>query len=606
MTDSRTRAYENETENEEKKSQTNDVTKLFSKKYNDDAALAELKYKYGKDNKKIYEIYDKFKEMKTQMVARASKFKDIILNRYNGTLSFPDLVKKAKKYAKKYKISDDVFQYFMHLITTTGMNDTVTTNLPNTSISKTLGYGQTGISHIEKLNIKDSELGVLQEILKLYGQTKVLHSQVVLQTLGYKDNAPEAIAGTLGGHKDHPNSLASGKLNFYSFIHPVLAALFLPKFEIIDEHILLANMGYIIHCKYNKTVINTKPDYNLYWDMITDHNDNVCDIDSAITDIKNRYILQTKIWNCVLNLRQGQYYHWSNSDFLLSVESCRSNIYDAPDLTYVKDEGTILRKILTAFSIRPTIVSTSRLYNYTSMAPYDVNPGFMGAAGLMKISTISMITMRIPFKKLPGIEALSLEYSMNQPQLFVENKMLVPKTQSVLYSKEIIIFYINRRFKSLSVADINSKFNFMSLPHFISGIEKLNSFPVNYDPIMNILGDDYTLRSTVFVNVSYDNPKLKDYILGSTAGIIVYDQPEDIYGKAHLLYDPMGSANIFKSPITGKYVRNQPITEIHGEPQIGAADDYSGESFSERATTKGTIFIYKKNGPNYANPYVTL
>ena len=39
--------------------------------------------------------------------------------------------------------------------------------------------------------------------------------------------------------------------------------------------------------------------------------------------------------------------------------------FDAADLAYVKDEGTILRKLFAAFSLRPTIVQTVPYYGIT-------------------------------------------------------------------------------------------------------------------------------------------------------------------------------------------------------------------------------------------------
>jgi hypothetical protein len=576
-----------------------DTAKLFAKKYTDIDAMSALKRKYGKDTDKIYEIYDNFKSMKDHMVRKAEKFRRVIYDRY-GVLPFDSIFKKAKKYAKKYKISDDVFNYFFHLATTDRINQEIMSNLPNTKISQALGYGQSGIMHTERLNIKDSELPVLQEILKIYGETKVLHSQIVLQALQYRDCAIEAINGTIPTQP--AISRATDRQNFYTYIHPILAALFLPKFNIIDEHVLLANIGYIVSCKHNKQLIKTKPDYNLYWDMITDYNDVVCSLDSAITDLRNRQILQTKIWDAVLHLRQGKYYASNVADFLMSIENCRSNIYDAPDMTYVKDEGTILRKLLTAFAIRPTIVSTSRLQAYAAMAPYGVSPAFMSSAGLTKMSTISMVTLRIPLKNLPNVPATSLEDALVQPQWFIENKMLIPKSQQIMYSKEVLIFYVNRRFKTVNIANINAPYNFSALPHSIAGWEKLNDHPVNYDPIMNIVNDTYLLRSVVFVETSR---KIQHLITGCTTGIIVNeDAGINIYGRAYLLYDPQGATEIFRSQITGDYIRNGPITEIPGEPQL-TGGSITGESFAERATNRGTIFIYKKHGNHYNNPYIS-
>ena len=59
----------------------------------------------------------------------------------------------------------------------------------------------------------------------MHGQTKTLHQQVILQSLTYSDCGPEALLGTYDHKKD----------NSFSFIHPVLALLFLPRIKFIDH-----------------------------------------------------------------------------------------------------------------------------------------------------------------------------------------------------------------------------------------------------------------------------------------------------------------------------------------------------------------------------------
>lgn len=558
---------------------TKEISKLIKAGLDDVEAINKLKGKF-KDSDIVDAIFDGFKKRQKLINKKARKFKQLIFDRYAvQNLPFHEIVRKAKKYSKKYKMTDDEFQMFFNLAITDKNTMGIRFNIPNTKISKALGYSAL-YTTIDKLNIKENELTILQDILKLYGETKTLHSQVVIQSLTYRDCAPEAISG---GIRD--KGLATDKHNFYSYVHPVIAALFFPKIKLLDEHILIANLGYIIKCKHEERPIMTKPDIELYWDLITDPNNHACSMDSAINDLKNRYILQTHIWDSVLNLRQGHYYNDRLSDFLLAIENCRSNVFDAPDLTYVKDEGTIIRRLLSAFSIRPTIVSTTRLYGLLGTNPYGFGSSHLSAAGLTQVTTVPMITLRLPLNISHKQNAVDLQESLTQPQWFVENKMIVPKAQSIIHSRDVLFFYVGRRFKTINITRLNTPYNFHTLPMTVAGCEALNDHLVQYDPVMTILNDQYQLRSVVFVDSA---PSKKNLIIGCSAGIVITRKHSlGRYQESYIIYDPQGSATMF--PYNDQYKRNNPVTWISGQTPLNGTD-----SFWKRATTRGTIFMYEK------------
>ena len=87
--------------------------------------------------------------------------------------------------------------------------------------------------------------------------------------------------------------------------------------------------------------LRTKPDYELFYSLVTDPNDVICDVSSPIKDLLNRANLQRHLWNSVLHLRNGQYYNCSTSEFLMSVDMCKLNKYDTPDLVYGRYDGTV-------------------------------------------------------------------------------------------------------------------------------------------------------------------------------------------------------------------------------------------------------------------------
>ena len=66
------------------------------------------------------------------------------------------------------------------------------------------------------------------------------------------------------------------------------------------------------------------------------------------------------------------------SEFISTLNACRNNLYDNADLAYNQDEGAILRRLLSVFSIRPTIIYTKPIY---SVASYVTIYGF-GAHGM--------------------------------------------------------------------------------------------------------------------------------------------------------------------------------------------------------------------------------
>ncbi|CAH6421583.1 Major core protein 4b [uncultured virus] len=554
-----------------------EVKKLIKEGKSDYSVLLRLRNKY-KDQDLVDEIFDAYKDRTKMITNKARKFKQLIINKYGPqNLPLEKLMLKAKKYQKKYGLSDDEFQVFTHMALTDKNLSPFTANLPHTPIAKMLGY-EAAMTITDKLNIKENEYANLQEILKLFGETKPLHSQVVVQSLSYRDSAPEALTGTF----------EPSKHNVYSYVHPIIAALFIPRIGILEDHMLLANIGYIVKSKHDETPIMTKPDFDLYWSLIMDPNESVCSKDSPLIDLRNRFILQTKLWDSVLNLRQGKYYNERLNDFLMAIDNCRNNIYDAPDLTYVKDEGSILRRILSAFSLRPTIVSTTRLYNVMGGTTYGFSLDPFTAAGVTQVTSVPIVTLRLPLSLGNQTTAISLEQALSQPQWFVENKTLVPKAQSIMHSRDVLFFYIGRRFQNINITRLQNPCNFASLPMTVAGWESLNDRIVNFQMRMTILNDSYQLRSVVLIESS---PNRRNLIIGSSAAIVIpMSIQQGRFEETFLLYDPQGAGEMFK--VGNAFTRNPPITYIPGNTPFN--NDGSPESFYSRASKKGTIFMYQK------------
>jgi hypothetical protein len=541
--------------------------------------MSNLKKKYG-DAKIIEEIYKEFTKEYNRIVDQAEKFADSIIERY-GTAKYPmhKVIEKALKYKEKLNLSDSAFEEFKRLYEQRLAGVNLEQYTYRTVIAKALG--DTPIKAVEGLMISDAEHAQLQEILRLYKESEIMYHQVMLQALSYKDCAQIAFNGKFDITKHNPAN----------HVHPVLAALFLPKVQVIEEHILYANIGYIVKCKYEKKVIDTKPNYELYWDIIRDPNDVVCSVDSPMADLLNRFKLQIKIWESVMALRIGQYYRESFPGFLQTIDNCRTNIYDMPELMYVKDEGAILRRLLAAFSLRPTVVTTTPLYGMISANPYD-------RVKLMPVlKQVPMITIRFPPTVLNSDSPINLQDALQQGHWYIENGNLVPKAQSILYSRDVLFFYVNRRFQNIDPVRYGRPYTFTMLPLTTSGYEQLNERSLDFELTLQIRNDSYDLRSVVCV----ESVKIKDdpacanvnlnIITGCSALIVVSRHVADVANDAYMLYNPSAPSSMYRAG-QSQYEQRPPMSEMYIE-----SFNREQPSIFDKAGTTGTIFMYVKRPP---------
>lgn len=556
-----------------KHGKSGDVKDLIHSGMSDYEVVAKLRKDHPNDEDFVNKMFEAYKERMDFIRRKAGKFKTLVLSKYS-TLPLPQVLEKAKKFKTKYEFSDDEFSSFINMVLSDKSFANNTMNVPTGAMSRTLGYNLDAFAG-DRLRVKNNEMDVLQEILRLHAETKALHSQVVVQSLTYNDCSPEATTGVFRRERH----------NVYSYIHPVVAALFLPRIRYLDEHMLIANLANIVKCRHESKPIQTQPEFELYWDLITDPNEVACvtNRDSPMVDLRNRVQLQVKLWQSVMSLRQGNYYHESLTDLLVALDNCNNNIFDAPDFAYVKDEGTILRRLLGAFSLRPTIVSVKPFYG-VSAGNYSLN-----TMSMVQVTTIPIITLRLPLNIQNKALTVHLNESLEQLQWYVENKMIVPKSQQIVYSRDVIFFYANRRYQSINFGTLNAPFNFTALPATVTGFETLNTTNINHGQRINIGDDWFVLRSVVLVERSSAN---KDLIIGSTAGILVHPDPATgRYETTALLYNPQAAGEKYLE--NGVYTSLSPITWMDYNPKFNARPGCD-ETFTQCAQTRGSIYVYVK------------
>lgn len=551
------------------------VAKIFKemgKNINFKLNINKLGDEYG-NIKVVEEIQKLWIEKNNYINKKAKKFAQLIRDKYSNTrLPFHIILEKARLFKTKYNLSEDEFAQFQRIyeqeLVGLKSQDVI---IPVTNMMKVLGTVSGTIKPIATNVLNDQDAKTMQDILKLHGSSRPLHAQVLLQSVQYQDCAFEALTGEYRRELGHRPGES---------IHPVIAALFLPKINIIEEHFLHSNISSIVKARFNDEHLTTKSDYQLFYSLTTDPNDVICDNKSSVLDLYNRAQIQNQLWECVLNLRNGQYYGKHFRDFVGSVDMCKLNKYDTPDLIYGRYDGTILKRLISAFSFRPTTVSVLPVFSspVVNMNPYQQNIRPM-------VTNVSMINLKLP-PVLNNNVTIDLEKSLESQQFFLENGVIIPRNTSIIYSNGVLFFYIDRRTNIIRPIDMQP-FNISSLPKAVSGFERLNDRPVNFKTTLTIREDQYQLRSVVLAEINKDSSE-KNIVIGSSAIFMIHaDIKKNRLMDEYFIYDPISVADKILSS-QGTYSHRQPVRQISRQHI-----EKDTLSFMEMASTRGIIFMYE-------------
>jgi hypothetical protein len=479
-------------------------------------ALLSLRNKY-KDDDLVNKIQDVFTEKHSKIVRGAKKFAEAVRKRYSSSdIPFHLLLAKARAHAHKHHLSESEFAEFQRMYEQelSGTNQRNEVVLPVTNMMKVLGNITSGMDSHFKVDEKDYRY--LQEVLKLNEMSRPLHAQAILQSLQYNDLDNVALTGTIAIDKHNPGE----------HVHPIVAAMFLPKIDIFESHFLYSNISGIVKSRYNQQPLTTRPDYELFYNLVTDPNDIVCDSNTPISDLLNRCNLQNHLWNAVLHLRNGQAYNSSFREFINAIDICRLNKYDNPDLIYGRHDGTVIKRLVSAFSFRPTVITTIPISNVFASNPYaqNVRP---------TVTSIPMINVRLqqyqyePSSLFTGaapskMGPIKLSKCMSQPQTFIEGNILVQRISDVIYSREVLIFYVDRRG---NILQYDVPFNLSRLPTAVAGFERINDFEIDLECSMELKNDKFCLRSVVVAETQQqtDSNDTRKLVVGSSSYIFDYE-----------------------------------------------------------------------------------
>jgi hypothetical protein len=556
----------------------NEVARLLKKNKGvfDTNEFLKLRNKY--DNQELVDkIQTAYLQSYHKMVRRAKKFAHFIREKHgNSNYPFSVLLEKAHAYKKKAGLSDVEFSEFKRIyeqeLAGTGSPDVL---MPSTAMMKTLGAMPSGLT-AAKMRVAPEDTAHMEQLLKEHAANKALHAQVLLQSIQYQDCDYEAMTG------EYKRELGNRP---GEHVHPVLAALFLPKIDYLDQTFLHSNIAGIVKSRYNDEPLISRPDYELFYHLTVDPNDVVCSTKSPIADLKHRANVQHQLWNSVLQLRNGQYYNTSFREFITAVDMCKLNKHDNPDLVYGRYDGTVMKRLLAAFSFRPTVVAT-----YQMMLPLAQNP--YNTTNVPKVMSIQMINMKLPAPFRDNLPPIDLDEAKQQTQFFYEGGYVVPKMTDIIYSRGILVYYVDRRANVMRIPGVKP-LNFHTFPTTLAGFERLNNRVISFKNDMKVRDENYTLRSVVVseVNSNVKSATNQHIVVGSSTVVRKPATGGNITADSYFHYHPYGVVDYVPTAGTGNTIvpHNTPVTQIHGTPGIGPV----GESFTEMAQERGCIFVYE-------------
>lgn len=562
-----------------------------------------LRSKYGDDI--ADEIVEDFYSMKDDVREKAQKAAGYVRGKYPHK-PLHMLLSASRKYKQKLQLDDFAFEEFRRIFEaelsgqSVAMSRIYEPHRHTNVMEKALGSGYK--DQASGIKVRDDEYGDLQEILKIHAAMRPVHADIVIQHLMYTGvgptNDPQVVPNTvaLGGHFDRSKDRSE------CHIHPVIAAMFLPKIAMIEKHFLIANLAGIIKGRKNREVITNKPDYLLHKAIVNDPNDVVCDPNSAIRDLRFRCMLQHHLLNSVRSLRNGQYFDCHNREFINAIENCRLNNFDNPELLYGQDEATVLSKLLGAFSFRPTVLSQR------PVATYDPNP----RAIIPKIYTRHFLTFKLRNPRVQQGTVRSLNEVKNVVSYRREEGHFIPYEENVIYSNQVLFVLVPRK---LMTVDLNrmlgqhmDPINLLDLPRNLTGFERVNPFELNYDESMSIGTERLELVSAVSAKINNlgTSRTMKGFIIGNMAWV-------KLPGNQWVCYDPraVNKPGLLRNdPRLGLAQTGVAAAATHG--QQGTANQmsiyslrpmirYSQDDAQRHLQKFGTIFVYANPNPSNAN-----
>jgi hypothetical protein len=550
-----------------------------------------------KSESEIEKILERVKDTREKIRKSVRKFIRKV-NNYYGHLDIPELIKKGLKHASKHKHTEAEKKVFIQHVMKGDIHNefTMLNELKYTPMAKFLGYSE---NRGQMLKIEAQDHSKLNELKMMYDQTLILHSNVKNDMFNYRDCAAEAITG----HYDRT------KHDVHVSIHPVIAMLFFPKVDYIEKRMLFTNIARMVLSRGQAYLKNVNfhlqsgvapgeldAEFELAHDIAYDPNSLEHFTDhTPITNVIKRFRCQIELYKAVLNLRQGRYYSTGYgaddgiSGFLRVINEQDWTFFDSPDLYHVQDEGTVLRKLLAVFSVRPS---------FTQLTSFGQRYG-LGHSNITNLAKTKLLNTPIINIKLPldfsgnqVNQKISLARSLTQTDTFIEHRSIVPKNKSVIYSNQVCFFYANRKYQSMNFASLDATLSmrYTALPTPVMNTTSTNTTQIGVEKSLRIGRDFFDLRSVCILQ----RPPLNGFDIPTGAASLVRSIGSNGQ-ESYLHYNPSNAAIQFLDPAlpqnATQYRANDPVTHIseYDDPM-----DPTTMGFMSEAKRRGTIFFYTK------------
>jgi len=544
-----------------------------------------------KDDNEIEVFMKAYNSSRSKLRKVMKKFRQRIVEKPEySALDKSDLVKKGMKFAEKHDFTEAEKHAFVNYV----MNDdidkeyTAFGEMQYTEMSKFLGLSNYG----DMFDVKATDHSALDEIVRLYEDSRMLYENVKENLHTYYDCSLDVITSVFRADKH----------KVHCHIHPVIVALFVPKIYFLENRMLRSNIGRIVVSRSAPTLrrhigsnVHTdqwdlNADKELTYSIARDPNSlNYFTEETPMNNLLKRYKVQIELYKNIMALRQGRLY--SNQDYSAPTDDITGltkmltaydwTYYDSPELAHVVDEGTILRKLLAVFSVRPTFTQLSSFASKFGMGATNFD--------LAKISFVNtpIINIKLPVNLYgqQAMPAVDMKNALTQMDFFIENKMIVPKNKAVVYSEKMAFVYANRRFQSVNLANLNVYFNYMSLPGTVSGVTSINTTEMIYENPFRIGSKKYALKSVVVLNST-----ARGSFASHACSTVFVSEKNPQHGRnlnMYWYYNPI-SANVKIRQPTGAIVSNDPFVTI---PRIGGPNQITFDGLARRF---GTVFVYSE------------
>jgi len=563
-----------------------EVMKLFKMEKDDKITLYKefesLRKKYD-DGDIVNAIYEKYMDEYKRIIKRAIRIKEKLFDKYPN-LEPREYDAKITAYQKKYKFSDEerkvILKYIRDEKKISLHDKDIRSLIPFTPLSKALGYRPQHAAYMTgEMKVRGNEMEYVNKIVKCHQENFQIAQRIQLQSLVYTDTELCALNGTVD--KNHVNDR-------YSYIDPLLFALFIPKFDSLERRMLLTSIAKMIVTRKEGRPFQTQPEVDLFEDLCKDPSETQCTTEiDPYRDILKRCYVQTALWNCVLSLRQGRYYCSETTNLMNKLESCKNIIFDSPDFSFVKDVGHMVRKLFGVFSYRPIHIMTEPTqsvmnlgFNTSHMVELSV-----GVETTIPIMTCRMTSEGYDITPTPGSSAKEKIDFQNAVQgknnIYMKGKHMVVKKQTVMYCNGILIFYVPRRHYGIPHESSYAYGTMIpkELPITTTTLEKVNNHEIcYYDQLILDRGQTLNLRSVVVIETLVHEllgENGKEVIIGTSAMVLAKDETCGYY------YAPIDGKCDHNTLNQDNYNKLTPITAINNE------------SFIAQATKYGTLFVYE-------------